>query len=236
MWDSDQSVPLGDNDGTILLADVKGKGVERIVTDRSWDICFGGGIVRNSVALLGGVAGAGKSTLSLQLADIIAGKENREVVYIAAEENGDQIKDRALRLDLIHMNKIRLIPMGMTPDFPSVFAKYKPAAVFFDSLAGFSENPANSVDICKTLKHIAVQINAPFLVIDHVTKTDDFAGLEALKHTVDTTMTLYCTGVGEIREMTVLKNRFGPANISIHLMMTEKGLVEIDTESESDDD
>ena len=63
------------------------------------DHVLGGGFVPGSVILLAGEPGIGKSTLLLQTADFISGKDTK-VLYISGEESEHQIKIRAERLGL----------------------------------------------------------------------------------------------------------------------------------------
>ncbi|MEW6493610.1 MAG: DNA repair protein RadA [Cyanobacteriota bacterium] len=60
------------------------------------DRVLGGGIVPGSLVLIGGDPGIGKSTLLLQVANQLA-NEHR-ILYVSAEESGQQIKLRASRL------------------------------------------------------------------------------------------------------------------------------------------
>ncbi len=60
------------------------------------DRVLGGGIVPGSLVLIGGDPGIGKSTLLLQVANQLA-KEHR-ILYVCAEESGQQVKLRASRL------------------------------------------------------------------------------------------------------------------------------------------
>lgn len=77
--------------------------------------------------------------------------------------------------------------------------------------------------MCKAFKDYAVLLKAPVIIIDHVTKDEDFAGLMQLQHAVDTTLIL-SLDENDTRYLTTIKNRFGPANISVILDMTERGL------------
>jgi len=58
---------------------------------------LGGGIVPNSLLLLGGDPGIGKSTLALQIAMNIA-HMGEKVFYVSGEESAAQIRMRAERL------------------------------------------------------------------------------------------------------------------------------------------
>jgi DNA repair protein RadA/Sms len=60
------------------------------------DRVLGGGIVPGSLVLLGGDPGIGKSTLLLQVAHQLAAQQR--VLYVCAEESGQQVKLRSQRL------------------------------------------------------------------------------------------------------------------------------------------
>jgi len=232
-WHTPEAEKIGDD--TILLSDVSPAPIHRLKTG-PWDLCFGPekppyGVVSTSVSLLGGMPGAGKSTLALQLCDIIASYTQREIIYIGAEESPEQMADRARRLELESLHMIRVFPMGSNADVVDTLMRYKPCAVILDSLPGLVSDAEMGVTLCTRLKQFAIDLKAPFLVIDHVTKQDDFAGLMKLQHAVDTLITIYPDDEG-IRTMTTIKNRFGPANVSVELAMTTKGLVPF---QESDD-
>ena len=61
------------------------------------DRVLGGGIVPGSLVLIGGDPGIGKSTLLLQVAHQLA-KRLPQILYVSAEESGQQVKLRASRL------------------------------------------------------------------------------------------------------------------------------------------
>jgi len=53
------------------------------------DRVLGGGIVPGSLVLIGGEPGIGKSTLLLQVANMLARKDR--ILYVSAEESGQQV-------------------------------------------------------------------------------------------------------------------------------------------------
>src|SRR5687768_9588994 len=63
------------------------------------DRVLGGGLVRGALVLVGGDPGIGKSTLLLQAMGALA-KRGERVLYLSAEESGEQVKLRADRLGL----------------------------------------------------------------------------------------------------------------------------------------
>ena len=68
------------------------------------DRVLGGGIVPGSLVLIGGEPGIGKSTLLLQVAHKLS--DDRRVLYVSAEESGQQVKLRSQRLDIATQNSL----------------------------------------------------------------------------------------------------------------------------------
>ena len=62
------------------------------------DRVLGGGVVPGSLVLIGGDPGIGKSTLLLQVANRLSARLPR-ILYVTAEESGQQVKLRASRLN-----------------------------------------------------------------------------------------------------------------------------------------
>jgi DNA repair protein RadA/Sms len=62
------------------------------------DRVLGGGVVPGSLVLIGGDPGIGKSTLLLQVANRLS--QQYRTLYVCAEESGQQVKLRAMRLGL----------------------------------------------------------------------------------------------------------------------------------------
>lgn len=249
----DEGANLGDNDGIISLEDVEGgedEDVPRISTG-PWDISFGPGptppncdfkqgIPIPGLIAIGGAPGAGKSTLALQiLAGIIAATEDRDVLYVSKEEGSRAIKARAVRLGLPPgiRKRIRIYPQELEVDLGLVLQKYKPCAVIIDSIQRVAFDIEDQVAFVQTLRPYAEELQAPFLIISHVNKDLDIAGLMALQHEVDTIMMFTIpTMDSEVRELVPMKNRFGEANFVKHLLMTPKGLVDYNIEEGVDDD
>ena len=65
------------------------------------DRVLGGGIVPGSLVLIGGDPGIGKSTLLLQVANQLA--TGHRILYVCAEESGQQVKLRASRLGVVSL-------------------------------------------------------------------------------------------------------------------------------------
>jgi len=82
---------------SVRLAEMSEVGVARMSSGYGeFDRVLGGGIVEGSLVLIGGEPGIGKSTLMLQAASRLAGRSR--VLYVSAEESGQQVKLRAQRI------------------------------------------------------------------------------------------------------------------------------------------
>lgn len=69
------------------------------------DRVLGGGVVPGSLVLIGGDPGIGKSTLMLQVANELALRLPR-ILYVSAEESGQQVKLRASRLGVAETEEV----------------------------------------------------------------------------------------------------------------------------------
>jgi DNA repair protein RadA/Sms len=245
----------GDGDGTILLGKVKSADLDRLQTG-FWDRVWGFhedkktgvrtyGVVRGSTTLVGGAPGAGKSTLMLQMARSVAelnyAGEGTEPLYIASEEQLEQISSRADRLELTPEVKdmIRMVPaMSGGVNLNDILARYKPPFMILDSLKGLvGEDDGEAIRICKIMKDFAMMYRCPALIAHHVTKADMIAGKMALQHEVDTCMTFFpeddrliqINDKGDteaIRVLEAIKNRNGAAFVRQEFLMTALGLIE----------
>ena len=213
----------------IPLNEVEADDSDRIFSG-PWDPCFGGGLVRSSVTLLGGGEGAGKSTLALQLANAISEVTNKHVYYFATEEANKQIRPRAERLKLKRIGQIHITDsmpedeyeilnvLNEATDFPSL--------VILDSLTGLMGiNLQGSVELCKMLKLWASDVECPVVLVEHLNKEDDFVGLRTLQYFVDSTLTLTVNEKQpQYRILKVYKTRFGPGDIEVVFRMSKRGL------------
>jgi predicted ATP-dependent serine protease len=222
---------------TITLSEVSDLEDDRFRSG-PWDYLFGGkatpGIVKTSVNLLAGSPGAGKTTIALAISGELPKHAKGSVLYVGAEQTAWEIKTCAKRTKIANMNMIEILPMKALDQFQNVMAALRPIAVVLDSLPGFVSTPEEGCELCGTLKLFAIDFNAPMLVIDHINKQEDFAGLMKLQHAVDGTYTLFpIEKDSPIRIAEVVKNRNGPAQISSLFMMGENGLTHM---SDSCDD
>lgn len=92
-----QGVAIAQPKASLTLAQISDHPQQRLSSGYTeLDRVLGGGIVPGSLVLIGGDPGIGKSTLLLQTANRLA--QYYRVLYICAEESGQQVKLRAMRL------------------------------------------------------------------------------------------------------------------------------------------
>lgn len=214
-------------DDTIVLSQVKRKtgGLKRIPSSLFGGVAGAGGFAIGCTYLFAGEPGAGKSTSCLQL--LAECSNERECLYLCAEEIEEQVQAVAERLDLKNQDRIRLIPMGSRYPLQSAIEKYRPLIVILDSLPKIVPQLDQQPKAAAQLKTWARQHAFVGIVINHVTKESDQAGLQDLEHEVDATMTLYTKTDEPTDPRRILrshKNRTGPTELR-NLLMTEQGLI-----------
>ena len=181
-----------DDDGTLLLGDVPEQDVPRLRTG-PWDVNFGSppGLPNGAVVILGGEPGVGKSTIALQWCAAIAmAPENfpvKPVLYLGAEENARQVKNRAVRLGSPGLSdRVRILPLERMADASLDKLLQRPlAGMVVDSIPGFTNDPEQAVELVKAFKLGASRQNMAVVVINHITKGGDMAGLMKLQHAGD---------------------------------------------------
>ena len=192
---------------------------------------LGGGVVPGSLTLIGGDPGVGKSTLLLQLAQLLATEEKVQstasdadlptagVLYVSAEENERQVGSRASRLGCISPH-ISISCISSLDDILGHMAALRPKAVIIDSIqtvfltdATGSAGSVSQVRECATaLLHAAKGSGTAVFLVGHVTKGGDVAGPKTLEHLVDTVLYLQGSSGKALRLLRGVKNRYGPTN------------------------
>ncbi|HCG90280.1 MAG TPA: DNA repair protein RadA [Dehalococcoidia bacterium] len=194
---------------------------------------LGGGIVSDSVVLLTGEPGIGKSTLLLQIADNYSEKPN-PVIYLSGEESSKQLKSRSERLGIAGTN-IVLFNNTNLETFFSQIQDYNPSLIIVDSIQTLeiesSSGTAGSVsqirDCGLMLMQWAKSCNVPIIISGHVTKDGTVAGPRALEHIVDVVLYLEGENLNNYRLLRSTKNRFGSSSEVGVLQMTNQGLVAV---------
>ncbi|CAH0517263.1 unnamed protein product [Peronospora belbahrii] len=238
----EQDVPYALRMNDVVL----GTSVERIeLPERELNWVLGGGLVAGSLTLVAGNPGVGKSTLALQMANMLANGSairTRGVLYVSGEESVLQVRMRAERLGSVsnglfvasetNLDSIfQLLEGGNGLDVGS--DDYQGfGAVVVDSIqtvyAGDIPSPAGSVNQVKEctlrLLRLAKTRNVPVILIGHVTKSGDIAGPRVLEHIVDTVVQLEGDPQSTRRFLRCQKNRFGNTSEVGVFNMTDEGL------------
>lgn len=217
----------------VLLSEIKQVTVPRILTGiGELDLVLGGGIVPGSVVLLGGDPGIGKSTLALQLANLLEGKQQK-VLYVSGEESAQQIAMRNSRLT-IGRDLAVLAETDLEVILASVEA-FAPAVVIIDSIQTMSSSEAGGVTggvaqlsfVTNQLIRLAKRLHIAIILIGHVTKEGLLAGPKTIEHMVDCVLYLEGERLGNLRVLRSSKNRFGSIGELGVFEMTDVGLREV---------
>lgn len=192
------------------------------------DRVLGGGIVPESVILLVGEPGIGKSTLALQAAMALAA-QGLPVLLVAGEETPSRIKERARRLGS-SLSHLYVTDEREIEGILSSAARLKPALLVVDSIQsaqtsaveGVAGRPAQIEASTRLLQAYARTSGASVLITGHVTKGDEMAGPRTLEHQVDQVLYLEGQRQEELRWLRSVKNRFG-ATFEVGLFRMEKG-------------
>lgn len=211
--------------------------VKRIKTGlEEVDVVLGGGFVAGSVNLIAGQPGIGKSTLLLQLADMIAAKE--PVLYISGEESAHQIGLRAKRLGA-GKAKLELATSVSADDIATTITSGGYSLVVVDSIQtlsaqGISSGPGTVSQITNStrlLSAAAKQTGTALIIVGHVTKEGSIAGPKVLEHVVDVVLQLEGDRYGGFKLLRGIKNRYGSTNETGIFEMADAGLTSVDNPS-----
>lgn len=200
------------------------------------DSVLGGGIVAGSVNLIAGQPGIGKSTLLLQLANILAQKHS--VLYVSGEESAHQIGLRASRLGA-KADRLQLATSSSAEDIAASIAGKNYELVIVDSIqtitCGDISSAAGSVsqitNSTQLITNAAKQSDSAVLLVGHVTKEGSIAGPKVLEHAVDVVLQLEGDRYGGFKVLRTIKNRYGSTNETGIFEMTDKGLIPVDNPS-----
>lgn len=224
------------------LKSIKINESQRLKSDyEEFDRAVGGGLVRDSVTILTARPGAGKSTLLLQLSKSYADR-GLKVLYVSGEESESQIKSRADRIMEKLPENVWILSTNSMDSAVSEIKNIDADIVFLDSIQTFSlaefDNKAGSPTQTIEVANKAVDIakdefkKRAVIMIGHMTKANEMAGLRTLEHLVDTVLLLDGESDEDLRVLTSTKNRFGRTGEIGLFSMDENGLIEISNPSE----
>lgn len=209
---------------------------------------FGGrGLTPSTVTLFTGEPGAGKTTMSLLMADRLTNSGNL-VVFNTGEESLHQVKMTAERLRLkagFHAGQETHVPTLLkNVDKLRKANPKKDIILIIDSLQtlddGFysngNTNSKTPIRALEMLTNYAKEHFVSIIVIGQVNKGGEMAGANTLKHMVDVKLHLGMvtnaknTYFGS-RYLQTDKNRFGPSGSVFYLGLNRSGFKEIGRES-----
>lgn len=224
---------LGHVDNNVeILSNVKvpQKYYSRVMTGVTiLDEIFGGnempGILPGSSILFTGFPGAGKSTMSLQIADLFQ-KKGLSVLYNCGEQNKFVVKMTADRLSLTgHF----AISQFQEIDELTKYCKDNSVDVLFqDSLQTLTDGDIDGNRLMRKcgakLASFADKTGITTIIVGQITKGGEFAGPMKIKHDVDAHAHLSFNKDSGNRIFELTKNRFGPAMIPYEFFMGSDGL------------
>ena len=237
-----ESAPAQDEEGTEpdtahapqKISEIDPRQIQRLLTGMDeFDRVLGGGIVSDSVILIGGEPGVGKSTLLLEVSSVLSEK-GKKVLYYSGEESAIQIKLRAERLK-IHADNVFLFTIGTLEDLQHHVKELKPDFLILDSIQTITSKKSHALGgtvsflryVTAAIIELAKRNNITVFIIGHITKEGQLAGPKTLEHMVDAVLYFQGEMQTDIRLLRAEKNRFGPVNEIGIFQMTEKGLASV---------
>ncbi|MEW5822520.1 MAG: DNA repair protein RadA [Cyanobacteriota bacterium] len=203
-----------------------------------FDRVLGKGIVENSLILLGGDPGIGKSTILLQVCGQLS-SQGIKTLYVSAEESPKQIKLRAERIGISSENLFVFAQTNLNFIIDEA-RKLEPKVIIIDSIQAIYDPELSSApgsisqirECSNRLLNLAKYGSASIFLIGHVTKEGAIAGPKVLEHIVDTVLYLEGDAYKSYRILRTVKNRYGSTNEIGVFNMIDKGLVEVCNPSE----
>ena len=219
------------------LSQIDADDEHRFVTGISeLDRVLGGGIVKGSVVLLSGDPGIGKSTILLQVCQVL--QDKLDILYVSGEESAIQIKLRAKRIGL-ESSRVSIMTETDVQSVCEYISASKPELVIVDSIQTMqhSDLPSSPGSITQVrestnlLLRTGKSLDIPVFIVGHVNKGGDIAGPKVLEHIVDTVLYFEGERNPSYRILRAIKNRFGSTNEIGVFEMTETGLTEVENPS-----
>lgn len=211
----------------------------RISTNvNEFDRLIGGGVVPGSLTLIGGDPGIGKSTLMLQLSNVLA-KQGLVVLYICGEESVEQTTMRARRLGidtdnllLLSETNYSLILSQIDQVNPDILIIDSIQIIYKSEIASSPGSVSQVREAAAEFMHLSKGRRISTFLIGHVTKAGEIAGPRVLEHLVDTVLYFEGDKQQNYRMIRVVKNRFGPTDEIAVFQMQPKGLAEVPNPSQ----
>ena len=202
------------------------------------DRVLGGGLVHGSVVLISGEPGIGKSTLLMQICNILS--ESRTVLYVSGEESCGQLKLRAKRLS-VKSDKLYLLTETNIDVILSECEKLSPDVLIIDSIQTvytdrFTSAPGSITQVKEGALACITKAKSngmSVILVGHVNKEGGISGPKVLEHMVDAVLYFEGERRQSYRIIRAIKNRFGSTNEIGVFEMTDTGLSQVENPSEA---
>ena len=198
---------------------------------------LGGGIVPGSLILIGGEPGVGKSTLLLQVADMLSSRnlDDSKVLYVSGEESVHQICSRASRMGMEASDDVYLYSSTKLEVILDALARLNPSAlivdsiqtVYLDDLPSSAGSVVQVRECASALLQVAKRTGIPVFLVGHVTKSGDIAGPRVLEHIVDVVVYMEGGRQQAMRLVRCVKNRYGPTDEVGVFSMEHEGMTAV---------
>ena len=196
-----------------------------------FDRVLGGGITKNSLTLIGGEPGVGKSTLLSSVLGALANNNQAKILYVSGEESSAQIAKRIKRVGAESDNfyifheavwqNVLIEVKRLKPDFLVIDSIQTMISLDVQSIAG------STVQIREVTHELLNYVKGSSLtcfIIGHITKDGAIAGPKLLEHMVDTVVYFEGDQLSNYRILRAIKNRFGSTSEVGIFEMDEHGL------------
>ena len=219
------------------LGEISSQTLARLPTSLAeFDHVLGGGLVSDSVVLIGGDPGVGKSTLLLQI--LAQMDPEYRPLYVTGEESLQQVALRARRLGLAadHLTlltetRVEQIIALAAPRSPRVMVIDSVQTIYTDAVPSAPGGVSQVRESTAQLVRFAKQKGIALFLIGHVTKEGAIAGPRVLEHMVDTVLYFENQNDSRFRIIRAIKNRFGAVNELGVFAMTDQGLKQVSNPS-----
>jgi len=229
--------------------------------EAGFDHVLGGGLVLGSVVVIYGAPGAGKSTLSTEVATGIA--QQFPVFYAVGEESKERVRRRTQRMQLLRKypkakDNLLIVDQASkdTNLLCALLLDERPKVCVVDSLMSIASedilsapgSPAQVKAAARAFTEVAQETNMAILCIAHVTNDGKLAGPSGSKHDVDTLLMLEhvkpmpdgtfkviprrIPKISLLRLAAFTKNRDGDVAATAYYKMTKHGLTLVAVEDE----
>lgn len=222
---------------------------------------LGGGIVPGSLILVGGEPGVGKSTLLLQVADMLSAREKSAsaaaaasdvvssssaaaaaaspILYVSGEESVEQIGSRAARMNMDTNEDVFLYSSTRLDVILDAVLRLNPSAlivdsiqtVYLDDLPSSAGSVVQVRECASALLQVAKRTGIPVFLVGHVTKSGDIAGPRVLEHIVDVVLYMEGGRQQQMRLVRCVKNRYGPTDEVGVFSMEQEGMCAVSNPS-----